>query len=253
MRKVLFYLIIGFIFSCKSTQTIASKSALNSKLKAKQILKTHNKQKSDFTTLQSRLKIELIEGTKSQSHTVTLRMERNQTIWINAFLNMVRVKITPEKVQMYNKLDRTYFDGDFALIKDFLGVELNFSHIENLLLGHAILSHKPNALKRQPHPKSYALSPKQQNVLFDVLYLINPGYFKLDGQSIIQFNQNRKLNVEYQTYQEIDEQVFPQEVTVKVDENQKETILKMNLKSVSLNQPLRFPYKRPTGYKPIEF
>ena len=75
----------------------------------------------------------------------------------------------------------------------------------------------------------------------------------MDGQSIIQFNQNRKLNVEYQTYQEIDEQVFPQEVTVKVDENQKETILKMNLKSVSLNQPLRFPYKRPTGYKPIEF
>ena len=51
---------------------------------------------------------------------------------------MVRLKITPEKVQMYNKIDRTYFDGDFNLIEDFLGVELSFTHIENLLFGHTI-------------------------------------------------------------------------------------------------------------------
>ena len=153
---------------------------------------------------------------------------------------------------MYNKLDRTYFDGDFSLINDFLGVELKFSHIENLLLGDAIFSHKFNALKQQQHPISYALTPKQQNRLFDVLYLINPSYFKLDGQSIVQNNQNRKLNVDYHTFQEVENQIFPQEMTILVVENQKETTLKMNLKSLSLNQPLRFPFKVPTGYKPIE-
>ena len=71
----------------------------------------------------------MIDGDKSKTHTVTLRMERNKVIWVNAFLNMVRLKITPQKVQMYNKLDRTYFDGDFTLIKDFLGVELSFSNL----------------------------------------------------------------------------------------------------------------------------
>lgn len=252
MRNFLFYLTISFIFGCKSTQTLTSSSSLNPKLKAKQIIKTHNKQRSDFTTLQSRLKIELIEGDRSQIHTVTLRMERNRTIWINAFLNMVRLKITPEKVQMYNKLDRTYFEGDFTLIKDFLGIELNYSHIENLLLGHTIFTYKPSDLKKELHPKSYALSPKQKNALFQVLYLINPGYFKLDGQMISQPNQNRKLNVHYHTFQEVEQDIFPQQMTITVVENQKETTLKMNLKSVSLNQPLRFPFKTPTGYKPIE-
>ena len=252
MRNFLFYLTICFIFSCKSTQTLVSSSSLNPKLKAKQIIKAHNKKKSDFITLQSRLKIELIEGDKSQIHTVTLRMERNRTIWINAFLNMVRLKITPEKVQMYNKLNRTYFEGDFTLIKDFLGVELNFTHIENLLLGHTIFSYNSSDLKKEPHPKSYALSPKQKNALFEVLYLFNPGFFKLDGQIISQPNQNRKLNVYYHTFQDIEEDIFPQQMTIKVVENQKETTLKMNLKSVSLNQPLRFPFKIPTGYKPIE-
>jgi outer membrane biogenesis lipoprotein LolB len=252
MRKILFYLTICFIFGCKSTQTLTSSSSLNPKLKAKQIIKTHNKQRSGFTTLQSRLKIELIEGEKSQIHTVTLRMERNRTIWINAFLNMVRLKITPEKVQMYNKLNRTYFEGDFTLIKDFLGVELNYSHLENLLLGHTIFTYKSSDLKKEPHPKSYTLSPKQQNALFEVLYLINPGHFKLDGQIISQPNQNRKLNVHYHTFQDIEENILPQQMTIKVVENQKETALKMNFKSVSLNQPLRYPFKIPTGYKPIE-
>jgi hypothetical protein len=29
--------------------------------------------------------------------------------------------------------------------------------------------------------------------------------------------------------------------------------LKMNFKSVSLNQPLRFPFKFPSGFNPIDF
>ena len=153
---------------------------------------------------------------------------------------------------MYNKLDRTYFEGDFTLIKDFLGVELNFTHIENLLLGHTIFTYNSSDLKKELHPKSYALSPKQKNALFEVLYLFIPGFFKLDGQIISQPNQNRKLNVYYHTFQDIEEDIFPQQMTIKVVENQKETTLKMNLKSVSLNQPLRFPFKIPTGYKPIE-
>ena len=252
MRNFLVCLIVCLVFGCKSTQTPSSKSVLNPKLKAKQIIKAHNKQKADFLTLQSRLKIELIEGEKAQTHTVTLRMERNKVIWVNAFLNMVRLKITPEKVQMYNKLDRTYFDGDFTLIEDFLGVELSFSNLENLLLGDAMFNYRTNALEKQLHPKSYALSPKQQNALFEVLYLINPGYFKMDGQELRQLQRDRSLKVRYLSFQELDQQIFPKKMTIKAVENQQETTLNLNLKSLNLNQPIRFPFSIPSGFKAIE-
>ena len=65
----------------------------------------------------------------------------------------------------------------------------------------------------------------------------------MDGQIISQPNQNRKLNVYYHTFQDIEEDIFPQQMTIKVVENQKETTLKMNLKSVSLNQPFLFPFE----------
>ena len=252
MRNFLICLIVCLVFGCKSTQTPSSKSVLNPKLKAKQIIKAHNKQKADFLTLQSRLKIELIEGEKAQTHTVTLRMERDKVIWVNAFLNMVLLKITPEKVQMYNKIDRTYFDGDFTLIEDFLGVELSFSNLENLLLGDAMFNYRTNALDKQLYPKSYALSPKQQNALFEVLYLINPRYFKMDSQELRQLQRDRSLKVRYLSFQELDQQIFPKKITIKVVENQQETTLNLNLKSLNLNQPIRFPFTIPSGFKAIE-
>lgn len=253
MRNFLVCLIVCFILGCKSTQTLTSESALNPKLKAKQIIKAHNKQKADFLTLQSRLKIELIEDDKSQTHTVTLRMERDKVIWINAFLNMVRLKVTPEKVQMYNKLDRTYFDGDFTLIKDFLGVELSFYNLQNLLLGDAMFDYRANTLEKKLHNTSYALSPKQQHTLFDVLYLINPSYFKMDAQELSQPANNRTLKVHYLSFQELEQQILPQKITIKAIENQRETSLKLNLKSLNLNQPIRFPFSIPSGFKAIEF
>ena len=97
-------------------------------------------------------------------------MERGKTIWANAFLNMVRLKITPEKVLMYNKLNRTVFEGDYEIINEFLGIELNFSNLENALLGDALFNPKTNALKREPNQTSYVLTPKNANELLQVLY-----------------------------------------------------------------------------------
>ena len=151
VKKLIYTLTAVLVFSCGTSKKIDTEPLRNSKMKAKQILKIHQNQKADFSTLQARLKLELTEGNKSQTHTLTLRMERGKTIWVNAFLNMVRLKITPEKVQMYNKLDRTFFDGDYEIINDFLGIELNFSNLENALLGDALFNPKTNALKREPN------------------------------------------------------------------------------------------------------
>ena len=75
----------------------------------------------------------------------------------------------------------------------------------------------------------------------------------MESQKVSQPLQNRNLEVDYQLFQSIENQLFPKAMTIKVLENKKETVLKLNLKSLSLNQSLRFPFKRPSGYKPIEF
>ena len=189
ISRTLIVLLLFIAVGCKSSKQIASSSELNTKLTSKQIIKEHNKNEPKFKTLQARVKVEYVQGDKSQSHTINLRMEKDKTIWLSATLGIVRAIITPEKVSFYNKLDNTYFDGDFSLISDLLGTKLDFEKVQNILLGNADI-----------HEGSYVLSPKSQNTLFEIFYLLNPAHFKMDSQQLSQPLEQRMLEIDYKKY-----------------------------------------------------
>ena len=249
LKKIIYSTILGLLFlGCKSTKTVQSNTTLDPKMSVRQIVKQHNKSQSEFKTLQGRIKVEYSQGDRSETHTLTLRMEQDKTIWINAFLNMVRVKITPEYVRFYNKLDNTYFDGDYTLISNFLGTELGFDNLQNLLLGEAVFDINPKEFKKNIHKDSYELTPKRKNPLFNFLYLINPSYFKLNAQSLNQPLKNNNLKIKYHAYQNVQGLVLPQNMTITAEK----TTINLNIKSVSLGQSLRFPFNIPKGFKAIE-
>jgi outer membrane biogenesis lipoprotein LolB len=249
--KILFLILILFIVGCKSTKNISSSSELNTKLSSKQIIKEHSKQEAKFNTLQSRVKVEYIQGNKSQAHTINLRIEKDKTIWISSFLNVIRVKITPEKVGYYNKLDNTYFEGDFSLISDLLGIELDFNKAQNLLLGEAIFDLKNESYVADTHEASYLLHPKNQSALLEIFFLLNPAHFKMDSQQLAQPLKRRMLQIDYENYQEVEKQVLPKHIKIIALEDNEETIINMEFKSIYLNRDLRFPFRIPSGFDEI--
>ncbi len=256
MRQIRFFIynmVLGLFFlGCKAAKVVRSNEVLDPKMSVKQIVKKYNKSQSEFKTLQGRLKVEYIQGDRSETHTLTLRMEYGKTIWVNAFLNMVRVKITPDRVRFYNKLDNTFFDGDYALISNFLGTDFQFKNLQNLLLGEAVFDINSKEFKRKSHPNSYTIAPKQQNDFFDLLYLINPTYFKLDAQQVSQTLEQNDLKVQYRSYQNVEGLVLPEQMLITSTNTNEQTTLNLNIKSVSLDQPLRFPFNIPKGFKAIE-
>ena len=253
VKKLIYATILGVLFlGCKTTKIVESNKTLDPKMSVKQIVKKLNKSQSEFNTLQGRLKVEYTQGDRSEVHTLTLRMEHDKTIWINAFLNMVRVKITPERVRFYNKLDNTYFDGDYALISNFLGTELQFENLQNVLLGEAIFDINPKEFKKNTHPNSYMLTPKRENALFDFLYLINPSYFKLDAQLLSQSLKQKVLKIQYRSNQKVEGLDLPENMDITATNSTEQTTLNLNIKTVSLNQSLRFPFNIPKGFKAIE-
>ncbi len=238
-------------FGCKSTKSIVSKGELDKSLSSRQLIKEHTKTFADFKTLQSRVKIDYQQGDMEQSHSVNLRIEKDKTIWLSATLGIVRVKITPTKVSFYNKLDNTYFDGDFSLISDLLGTELNFNKVQSLLLGEALFDLTSNNYKADVHEKSYLLQPKRQSELLEILLLLNPSHFKMDSQQISQTLEQRMLQIDYKDYQEVDKQILPKNVNIIAVEANLETQINMEFRSVSLDGDLRFPFRIPTGFKEI--
>lgn len=248
---IILTLFMVFAFGCKSAKTISSGEA-NYKLSTKQLIKENTKQNPNFNTLQSRLKITLIQNGKTQAHTVNFRAKKDEFLWINATFSVIRALVTPERVSFYNKLDNTYFDGDYKYLSDLLGTELDFQKVQNLLLGEAIFNLKNGDYKASVNEGSYVLQPKNQRELFEIFFLLDPTHFKVKSQQISQPKEFRHLQIDYVSHQQVEKQILPENIKVIAVEANEEIILNLELKNVSLNEDLRFPFKIPSGFKEIK-
>ena len=252
--KISFLVLAVFIvFGCKSAKRIIESGEPSEKLSTKQIIKQHQKHEGDFKTLQARVKVEYTEVGKDNehNHTISLRLEKDKKIWLSATLGVVRAMITPEKVQFYDKLNNQYFDGNYTLLSDILGIDLDFYQVQNLLLGQSMFQMKTNDYKSSVHEKSYMLHPKDQSALFELFLLLNPSHFKMNSTQIHQPNAKRFLQVDYKNYQDVDGKTVPENIEISAVENADEVNIKLEYKSVSLNSELRFPFNIPSGYKEI--
>jgi len=251
IKVVLIVLMIG-LSSCKSSKAIISSGVASSKLSAKQVIKEHSKSDVNFKTLQAKAKIDITQGQKKQGMTFNLRIKKDEVIWLSAPLGLARMMITPKKVQFYNKTDNTYFDGDYALLSDFIGFELDFLKVQNILMGQAIYDLKEEVHEVDIQDNSYVLQPKKQDVLLELFYLMNASHFKINSLQLAQSLNRRFLQVDYKSYQDVDKNVIPKEIKVIAVEDTDEALIDMEIKSVSLNGDVRFPFRIPSGYKEIE-
>ncbi|WP_299098093.1 DUF4292 domain-containing protein [uncultured Winogradskyella sp.] len=245
-------LFIVVAFSCNSAKNVIASGEASDKLSVKQVIKQHEKNSTTYKTLKARVKIDITQNDKTQGAGFTLRMEKDRVIWLSESLfGVARMMITPDKVKFYNKIDNEYFDGDYKLLSDVVGIELDFMKVQNILLGQAIYD-----LKAEPHQvavngNSYAVSPKDQSALMELFYLINPSHFKMDSLQLQQQLKRRMLQVDYASYQEVDEEIIPKNIRIVAVDDSDEVAVAMEFKSVSLNDEVRFPFKIPSGYKEI--
>ncbi|MBU2926821.1 DUF4292 domain-containing protein [Winogradskyella psychrotolerans] len=251
-KLTLCVIFITLAFSCGSTKSIIASGEASDKLSAKQVIKQHQKNEVNFKTMNARVAIDLIQGQKEQGHTFNLRMEKDKVIWLSASFGMARMMITPNKVRFYNKLDNEYFDGDYKLLSDVVGIDLDFMKVQNILLGQAIYDLNDQPYQVAVNNNSYAVSPKDQNALIELFYLINPSHFKMDSLQMQQTLKKRMLQVDYSSYQKVDKQIIPENIRIIAVEDTDEVAITMEFKSVSLNDEVRFPFNIPSGYKEIE-
>ena len=245
------FLIILLLVGCRATKTITSKAEVKANMTAKELIRENQNQNTRFKTMQAKVKIDYTQDQKSQGYTVNLRIAKGKIIWINATLGLARVMITPDKVRFYDKVNNQYFDGDYALLSDLLGIDLDYNKVENLLLGEAIYNLKADNYSISTHENSYVLQPKEQKDLLELFFLLNPSHYKMDSQQLFQPTKRRILEIDYKSYQKVSKQILPENLKIIAVEDTEEVSIEMEYRSVSLNEELRFPFSIPLGFKEI--
>ncbi|MCL7752817.1 DUF4292 domain-containing protein [Polaribacter sp. Z022] len=255
MKFIKYFVVFTLVFaSCKSKKNLMSGSMVAEKMSAKKVARKHIASNFDKKSIDAKLKASFNNGKLKQSISVSLKMKKDEVIWLKGtkFITVFKAKITPTSVKFYSPYAKNYFDGDFSMLKKLLGTDINFNQLQNLLLGQSVMNVKEEKQNITIENNSYVLSPESQSLLFDIFFAVNPSHFKLDKQSIVNAQKNQRLDVFYPSYKLIDNAVFPSKIQIKAKQPGKFTNIDFTVKSVVFNTELNTSFSMPKGYKQIK-
>lgn len=241
--------------SCKTKKNMIDANAIAKEISAKKVAKKHFTANFDRKTVDAKLKMNFNDGKTKQSVSVNMKMIKDEVIWLKGskIITVFKAEITPTSVRYYSPLFKHYFEGDFSMIKELLGVEINFGQLQNLFLGQALSNVKEEKQSVEIVNNKYVLSPEKQTSLFDIFYTINPGHFKLDEQSVINTDKNLRLDIKYPSYNLVDKVIFPEEINIKAKNKKSLTTIDFLYKSVVFDADVKMSFNIPNGYKRLEF
>ncbi|SDX64047.1 protein of unknown function [Lutibacter oricola] len=249
-KTVLLFLLV--FTSCKTHKSVTN-STVNS-ISTKKIISNHYNTAFKQETIYAKMNARFKDKKRSVSVSVRLRLEKDKTIWLSASkigIPLAKVKITPTNVSYYEKLNRTYFDGDFSLLSKWLGTELDYEKVQNILLGQAVLNLKKGKYNSKIVENDYEIKPKRENELFNILFFLNPDNFKINKQAISNDEKKQVLTVSYPKYKNIGGEQFPENINIEAVDDADLTTINIEYKSVEFNKELTFPFTIPSGYKEI--
>jgi hypothetical protein len=254
MRVSHLFVVILFLFlsSCRGTKTITDVSRLS----VNEIVTNHNAAAPNFNTLAGRIQVSYEDNRKEQSITASLRIEKDKIIWIKASIlgiTLAKVLITPERVSYYETISNTYFEGDFALLSDLLGTEIDFKKAQDILLGQSIFNLDASNYKSEMIVGKLKLQPRRQTKNFIHTILLNTENFKVSAEMLSQPDDKRTLNVQYDDYRLVEGGFYPSVIKINASEKDSKTKIGLKFRKIDLNVNVRFPFTIPEGYEEIQF
>ena len=243
------------IVACGGSKSVPGSNVTDSSLALKSIVASHNTAEPQFKTLAGRMYVSYEDAKKSQGITVSLRIQKDEKIWIKASLlgiTIAKALITKNSVQYYETVGKTYFDGDFALLSNWLGTDIDFDKAQAILLGQSVFQLNANTYTNTVITNKYRLQPKKSLGDFFFSVLLNPDSFKVSQESVSQPSEKRQLQVQYGPYQSVEQQLLPTTIEVNTDEDGEKTKIEVEYRKIDLNPTINFSFKIPSGYSQIE-
>lgn len=252
MKKYSCLILVFVLFSCKSKAKLLEGNASNS-LTAEKVIENHYNNKTDFSTLYIKASAKYKDEKQSQSVTAEIKIKKNEIILVSIRfigITMAKAYITPKEVKYYDKINNNYFEGDYTGLSKWLGTDLDFDKVQNLLIGRAIDDlHKSNFIVSVMNEMYKLVDNSNENDIKS--YVFESDTFLIKQQEINQPNSERAVQIVYPEYKKYDELILPFSFQINTNTKNKKANITVEYKNVSINENLSFPYSVPEGFERI--
>lgn len=267
------FTLLIFLFSCKTKRAIIQPNTDTGK--AKTYIDKHRQTKADFSTLSIRFAAQYKSGSKGLNFNGQLRIKKDSLIWFSLSpglgIELFRGILTKDSIFYINKLEGTYFAGDYGFIEKNFKAKLNFNHIQSIITntlfayestekaninefetatdsGHLNLySHSPEEIKKK---LKSGLQNKPPFVTEQIT--INQSDYTYTRLKINDHTNQRKINIDYSGFTIVmQSKLFPEIIKMQLDNQNVSEQLQLKYQRVLFNSNLSFPFSIPSKYKRI--
>lgn len=257
MKKTIILFISSIaLFSCKPKQIIAETGVIkteDTKNSAAEIIEKHYQNDVSFTTLYIKANAKYEDEKQSQNVNAEIRIKKDEKILISVRIlgitMVAKALITPSTVYYYEKINNTYFEGDYALLSQWLGTPLDYNKVQNLFLGKPLNSLNASTFVATVVNNLYQLKSKGNNTIEEEYYFEGENYL-LKQEQIAQPLANRNVQIQYSDYRKENGVILPSTIGV-VAKSKNTVTIDLTYKNVTVNEDFNFPYNVPEGFERI--
>ena len=263
----IFILLSFLLFSCKSSRHVIKEPI--KEYGADFLFEKLKENEFKFDWISAKFKLDIVIDNKKNSLTGQLRMRKDSVLWVSFSpalgIEMARLLITCDSVKFINRINKTYFLGDYKFVNDFLDSNVDFDVLQSILLGNDLTYYEDGKFRASYDSKEYHLvtsgrrklkkymkTRQDEERLFIQNIFLNTETFKITQMKIKEIKkENKKLSATYSEFMPVAEQLFPHHITYDLIA---ETPVKVDLdySKISTDKSLLFPFKISSKYTRIQ-
>lgn len=245
---VLIFFSTVVLLSCKTTKTIfnrnvkpASAYELDDKLKEKAIT---------FTTFTGKAKVDVVAPNMNQSFSAQIDILKDSIIGLSLRVLGVegaRVKITPDSIQIIDRLNQEYLPRSIEFIKTSFNIDADFYDLQDLIVGNPVYYDSAVLSTGESDDKYVLLAEK--DVYKNTLWLSSD--YDILRMFIEDLIAKRTLTLNYEGYEKIEGRQFAFIRNIFIDA-QDDLTAHIEFSKVEFDQPFGFTFNVNSKYKRVD-
>ena len=185
-----------------------------------------------INTFSAKVNAETDINNQGNSFTANLRVKVDSAIWMSISpalgIEVARVFITRDSLKFTNRINGTYFKGDYRYLNSLLQIELNFNMIQSILLGNIYLHYSKDKYNCDKDNLNLILSSLKKRQIkreedINIPQVLTQELFyskeqqKISFMNLQDYRPQRRFAVNYDAFVEIENQKLPTSIVVKAN------------------------------------
>jgi hypothetical protein len=263
-------------FSCKSTKQISTQQkeitqpteavVIDKVFSTDSIFEKMNKMQFRFNWFSAKFSADYEVDNNNTSFSGQVRIKKDSIIWVSITkfsIEVARILITEDSVQVINWMDNNYFVSDFNYINRFINNAVDFDMLQAFFVGNDFKYYENDKFKTSFEGNQYHLSTinrhklkkyvRTENDKLKILVqsiFVDPVTFKINQLNVKEVKANNKLFATYSNYEKINGQLFPTILNVLLSA-EKDIKINVEFSRLTVDEVLNFPFRIPGSYQRI--